>query len=318
MNKHSIHKKPELLDMVSVLDSIDANDAGGAAGSTSGESALRDRSIGEIIQETKDLSARQIEQILELQRERNMKFGEAAVALGFARDEDVVWALSQQFHYPYAPEAVEQLNSELVVASQPFGKTAESFRALRSQLMMRLFSGRDPRRRALAVVSPDSGDGKTFFAANIAVAFSQLGGRTLLIDADMRNPRQHQVFGIENNSGLSGILGGRSEANVIRPAVHLPSLFVLPVGVAPPNPLELVERPAFQLLLRELLSKFDHVVVDTPAAEHGADASVLAAKCGAAVVIARQGRSSLNALNEFVHLLRESPVTLAGVVMNEF
>jgi protein-tyrosine kinase len=158
------------------------------------------------------------------------------------------------------------------------------------------------------VVSPDSGDGKTYFAANIAVAFSQLGGRTLLIDADMRSPRLHEVFSIENGAGLSGILGGRSEANVIRQVAHLPSLFVLPVGVTPPNPLELAERPAFSLLLRELLGKFDHVVVDTPAAQHGADAGV----------IARQGRSSLNSLNDFVHLLRESPVTLAGVVMNEF
>jgi len=316
MNQHTSFKRPELLDMVSVLDNVDAQDAGGA--SAAGDASLRDRAIGEIIRDTKDLSPQQIEQILELQKERGLKFGEAAVALGYARDEDVVWALSQQFHYPYAPEATEQLNSELVVASQPFGRTAEAFRALRSQLMMRLFSGRDPRRRALAVVSPDRGDGKTFFAANIAVAFSQLGGRTLLIDADMRQPRQHELFGIDNTSGLSSILGGRSEANVIRPAAHLPSLFVLPVGVAPPNPIELVERPAFQLLLRELLGKFDHVVVDTPAAEHGADASAVAAKCGAAVVIARKGRSNLHALNNFVGLLRESPVTLAGLVMNEF
>jgi protein-tyrosine kinase len=306
--------KPEVIDRVSLLDSSDPMDT--LNGRTS--DPMKDRSIGEIIRDNKHLNPKQVDQILELQRERKMKFGEAAVALGYARDEDVVWALSQQFHYPYAPEAAEQLNSELVVASQPFGKSAESFRALRSQLMMRLYSGRDPRRRALAVVSPDSGDGKTYFAANIAVAFSQLGGRTLLIDADMRAPRQHEVFGIDNTSGLSGILGGRSEANVIRPAAHLPSLFILPVGVTPPNPQELAERPAFQLLLRELLSKFDHVVVDTPAAEHGADAGVIAAKCGAAVVIARKGRSSLNALNEFVHLLRESPVTLAGLVMNEF
>jgi protein-tyrosine kinase len=307
---------PQIIDRISVLDHIDMQRA--AAQSSGATDPLSERSIGEIIRDNKQLNPRQVDQIVELQRERKMKFGEAAVALGFARDEDVVWALSQQFHYPYAPEAVEQLNSELVVASQPFGKSAEAFRALRSQLMMRLFSGRDPRRRALSVVSPDSGDGKTYFAANIAVAFSQLGGRTLLIDADMRSPRLHEVFSVENGAGLSGILGGRSEANVIRQVAHLPSLFILPVGVTPPNPLELAERPAFSLLLRELLGKFDHVVVDTPAAQHGADAGVIAVKCGAAVVIARQGRSSLNSLNDFVHLLRESPVTLAGVVMNEF
>lgn len=313
------HPKPFTQpDPVSVISSFDTLGFKRTEADNAADGVLHDRSIGDIIRQTKNLSAHQVEQILELQRDRGIKFGEAAVMLGLARDEDVVWALSQQFHYPYAPEAAEQLNSELVVASQPFSKQAEAFRALRSQLMMRLFNGQETQRRALAVVSPDSGDGKTYFAANIAIAFSQLGGRTLLIDADMRNPRMHEVFGIENNSGLSGILSGRNEANVIRPAAHLPSLYVLPVGVVPPNPLELVERPAFQLLLRELLSKFEHIVVDTPAASHGADAGVLAAKCGAAVVIARQGRSRMDMLQEFVGLLRESPAKLAGVVMNEF
>jgi capsular exopolysaccharide synthesis family protein len=184
--------------------------------------------------------------------------------------------------------------------------------------MMRLFNGQDPARRALAVVSPDSGDGKTYFAANIAVAFSQLGARTLLIDADMRNPRQHQVFDIENGNGLSGILSGREAHHVIHNVRDLPSLFVLPVGTVPPNPLELVERPAFNLLMRELLNKFDHIVVDTPAAVHGSDAGVIAAKCGAAIVIARKDRTRAAMLHEFVGLLGQSPARLGGVVMNEY
>src|SRR5690606_31496730 len=118
-----------------------------------------------------------------------------------------------------------------------------------------VFNGEEPR-RALAIVSPNSGDGKTFFSANLAIALSQLGGRTLLVDADMRGPRQHEVFGVEGTAGLSGLLSGRAEANVIIQAPDLPSLFLLPVGITPPNPLELVERPAFGLLLRELLNKF--------------------------------------------------------------
>ncbi len=76
---------------------------------------------------------------------------------------------------------------------------------------------------------------------------------------------------------------------MIQQVPDLPSLFVLPVGNVPPNPLELFERPAFGLLISELMSKFDHVVVDTPAAVYGADAGVIAAKCGAALVVARKG-----------------------------
>jgi chain length determinant protein tyrosine kinase EpsG len=278
---------------------------------------VADRSIGSIIAETRNLSAEQVEKVLHYQREKGIRFGEAAIALGYANTDDVLFALSQQFHYPYAPESQRKANPELVALNQPFGVQAESFRAIRSQIMMRLFNeGQD--RRAIAVVSPNSGDGKTFFSANLAVTLAQLGGRTLLVDADMRGPRQHQVFGIPNNAGLSGILSGRAEAKVIQQVPGVPSLFVLPVGITPPNPLELVERPAFGLLMRELLSKFDHVVVDTPAAQYGSDCAVIAARCGAALVVARQNESRVSSLEELVGNLAETPATLAGVIFNEF
>jgi chain length determinant protein tyrosine kinase EpsG len=278
---------------------------------------VADRSIGSIIAETRHLSAEQVEKVLRHQREKGIRFGEAAVALGYASTDDVLFALSQQFHYPYAPEDRRRANPELVALNQPFGVQAESFRAIRSQIMMRLFNeGQD--RRAIAVVSPDGGDGKSFFSANLAVTLAQLGGRTLLVDADMRGPRQHQIFGIDNNAGLSGILSGRAEAKVIQQVAGVPSLFVLPVGITPPNPLELVERPAFGLLIRELLSKFDHVVVDTPAAQYGSDCAVIAARCGAALVVARQGKARVASLQELVANLAETPAKLAGVIVNEF
>lgn len=279
--------------------------------------ALHDRSIGEILRRTNELSQEQVDQVLAYQRQHGLRFGEAAIALGHASDEDVMFALSQQFHYHYASVQQRQLDAELVMANQPFSFQSESFRAMRSQLLMRVFTGEEPK-RALAVVSPDIGDGKTFFCANMAVALSQLGGRTLLVDADLRGPRLHEVFGLANTSGLSGILSGRAEANVILPVPDLPSLFLLPVGITPPNPVELVERPAFALLMRELVGKFDHVIVDTPALVYGADAGVIAAKCGAALVVARRGRSRVNRLQDLVAHLSDSPAKLAGVVMNEF
>lgn len=287
------------------------------AGAQDASPALQDRAIGHIIAEANNLSAEQVERILAHQKSNGLKFGEAAVALGLAKGEDVLWALSQQFHYPYAPGSGKQLNDELVLASKPFSQQAEAFRVLRSQINMRLFNADEPR-RAIAVVSHDSGDGKTFFAINMAAAFSQLGGRTLLVDADMRNPRLHSVFGLDNSAGLSGILSGRSETNVIRPVADLPSLFVMPVGTLPPNPMELVERPAFGLLMRELVSKFDYVIVDTPAAVYGADYAVIAARCGAALAIARQGNSRVSAVQEIVATLSNTPAKLAGVIMNEY
>lgn len=308
-------------DSTSESDIVEAQATVGAEAADTAEPAVLDRSIGDILAELRHLTAAQVEKVLEYQRSKGVRFGEAAVALGLASKDDVLFALAQQFHYPYAPEEKGKLKGDLVALNEPFSARAEGFRALRSQLMMRLFGEADAALgggRALAIISTDSGDGKTYTATNLAVSLAQLGGRTLLVDADMRNPSVHEAFNLNNQTGLSGILSGRADKQVIQQVPAIPSLFVLPVGTTPPNPQELVERPAFGLLLRELVAKFDHVIVDTPAAVHGADAAVIAAKCGAALVLARKNKSRSDALRELVASLAGAPVKLTGVVFNEF
>lgn len=287
----------------------------GSAGPTAARG--QDRSIGDIIRDARSLSAAEVEQVLRYQREKGVRFGEAAIALGLASEEEVLRALAEQFHYPLATAEKRNDNPELVTLNQPFSVQAEAFRAIRSQVSMRTDPSRAAR-TALAVISPAVGDGKTFFAANLAIAIAQLGGRTLLVDADLRSPRQHQVFGLGNSSGLSTILSGRAESQVIQQADGVPNLFVLPGGPIPPNPAELVERPAFGLLIRELSSKFDHVIVDTPAAAHGADAAVVAVRCGAALVIARKNSSKVAGLQDLVASLQGSSVQITGAIVNEF
>lgn len=302
----------------SVIHEIPVHDAEDDEASAAAEASdVADRSIGSIIGEARNLDATQIERILAYQREHGLRFGEAAVTLGYATHDDVMFALSRQFHYPYAPQERRNACPELVTLNKPFSAQAEAFRAVRSQLMVRLYA--EPERRdALAVVSPQSGDGRSYFAANLAVALAQLGGRTLLVDADLRRPRQHEVFGLQARSGLSGILAGRAESNVIQQVPGIASLFVLPVGAVPPNPVELVERPAFGLLTRELLTKFDHVVVDTPAAASGSDFAVIAARCGASLLLARRHQSRLGDLREVSDTLGQGASRTVGVVVNEF
>ncbi len=288
-----------------------------ATSATAQPDAVIDRSIGDILSELRNLTADQVGLVLEHQRQTGVRFGEAAVALGLVSKEDVLFALAQQFHYPYAPEEKRSHAPELVTLNEPFGARSEYFRALRTQLMMRAFVEGEPR-RAVALISPDTGDGKTYCACNLAVTLAQLGGRTLLVDADMRGPRVHSVFGLTNKVGLSGILSGRSDRQVIQQVPGVPSLFILPVGTTPPNPLELAERPAFGLLMRELASKFDHVLVDTPAAIYGSDASVIAARCGAAMIVARKDKARVALLQDLVASFSGSPAKLVGVVVNEF
>jgi protein-tyrosine kinase len=280
---------------------------------------VQSASLGDILRRTKGLSAEEVKQALDYQSNHGVRFGEAVVALGLAKPEDVLWALAQQFHYPYNPQSDQKLHDELVVANDPFSEQVEAFRDLRSQLIPFMMGGeRQNHRHAVAVVSAEVGDGKSFIAANLAIAFSQLPGRTLIIDADLRTPRLHDVFGIETGVGLSGILAGRSEPNVIKPVEHLPNLYMLPAGVMPPNPAELLQRASFSLLMRELLEKFDYVLVDTPAASHGSDARVIAAHCGACMVIGRKNKTRTPAIQSLVKQLTKSTVKISGVLMNEY
>ncbi len=278
------------------------------------------RAIGEIIRDTRQLTAKQVEEILAYQRANDVRFGEAAIALNLATHDDVLRALSMQFNYAFGSAERQKVSPELVALNQPFGHQAEAFRALRAQIMLRTnpAPGEAKVRQAIAIVSPDTGDGKTFFCSNLAVALAQLGGRTLVVDGDLRGPRLHEVFSVPNNAGLSGLLSGRPGASVIKPVKGVPNLFVLPVGVQPPNPTELVEGPAFGVLLQELQRRFDHIIVDTPAGVFGIDSAVIAARCGVALVVARTNHVRVDALQDMVQMLTAASATVAGVVMNEF
>ncbi len=275
------------------------------------------RPIGDILRGQLGLSDQQVVDILAKSQATNMRFGDAAVSLGLASAEAVLIALAEQFQYPFAPKDRHKTCGELVMLSQPFSAQAEAVRGIRSQMMRHVFRHND-RQRALAIVSPDSGDGKTFLAANLAVSLAQMGGRTLVIDADLRGPRLHRLLQVDNRAGLSSVLAGRADAHGVQAAPGVPGLFVMPGGTAPPNPLELIERAAFGALMQQLSTGFDHVVVDTPAAAYGADAQAIADRCGATLLVVRKDSSRLPALRALIGSLSTSPAGIVGVVQNDF
>ncbi len=273
------------------------------------------RHIGSLIRDACELSDQEIDKILAYQSKNGVRFGEAAVALRLVDRNDVIEALSRQFQYTTG-FAGRELSAELVAAVDPFGDQAEAIRELRSRLLLEVLGERS--RCALAVVSPDIGDGKTYLAANLAVSFSQLGEPTLLIDADIRTPRLHRLLGINPVAGLSNVLVGMADATgLVHPVPGLPNLYLLPGGAVPPNPLELLQRPMLARVMREMLQKFEHVIADTPAAIRGADSRVIAARCGAALVVARRNESRMEPLEGLVDSLGRGPAKIAGVVLNE-
>ncbi|MES3002491.1 MAG: chain length determinant protein tyrosine kinase EpsG [Pseudomonadota bacterium] len=270
--------------------------------------------IGEMLVEWGRLEQADVQRVLDFQVKAGLPFGEAGIAMGLLDRDDVDEVLAVQFGQP-AVAGDSQLSAELVAARDPNSPAVENLRALRSQLMLRWFEN-DARQGALAVVSPGSGEGRSWMIANLAVLFSQLGKRTLLIDADLRHPRQHQIFGLPGRIGLSAVLAGRAGWEAVCEVKALPDLFVLPAGAVPPNPQELLARPGFAKLLAATRSNYEVILVDTPAAGSSADASTIAARAGAALVLACQDASSMGRVAALADELRQFGVTVVGAVLN--
>jgi receptor protein-tyrosine kinase len=279
--------------------------------------AVPDRSIGAILIKVGRLSVADAEKVMRFQVERNVRFGDAALELGLLTQADIEFALSRQYDFPYLLRGESPISESVVAAYEPFTSRVESMRALRNQLMWRWFETGEER-RALAVTSAEHGDGRSFLASNLAVVFSQQGQRTLLIDADMRNPGQHKLFGLENRIGLSSVLSGRNGLEAIQRVPALLDLSVLTAGSPPPNPLELLGRPAFGTMLRELTQQFDVILIDTPASVESADAQMVAGRAGAAIVVTRQNVSQVDKVHDLVSLLSEARVHLVGSILNDF
>ena len=213
----------------------------------------------------------------------------------------------------------DTVSHEIVAAYKPFSRVGENLRAVRSQLMLRWFNT-DPAHKVIAIVSPGNGEGRSFIAANLAVVFAQQGERTLLIDADLRaqpGRGQQALFKLGKSAGLSGILAGRAGLEVAQLVPGLPGLAVLPAGATPPNPQELLGRPAFGDLLRIASQQFDVIIIDTPAGSDFADAEVTAARAGAALLVARKHQSLAPQANQLGRRLQDSGVALVGSVLND-
>ena len=278
--------------------------------------AKRAMMIGEILLAGQKISQDQIEKVLELQKTSDLRFGEIAIRQGFVRRDDIDQALAIQFGYS-SGEMHPGVPATLTAAVTPTAPFAEALRSLRSQLMMRWFDG-TPGQTTLAITSVDRGDGKSFIAANLGVVFSQLGERTLIIDADLRHSTQHKQFGLRNGMGLSGVLSGRAGFEEIAQIEHFPKLAVLPSGPQPPNPLELLGREEFGLLLNELSSQFDVILIDTPSAQQSADAQVIAQRARGVLIIGRKDHTKSTEIAQLAGILSGSGATVLGTTLNEY
>ena len=279
--------------------------------------ARGDRRIGSILAEEGRLDTADIQRVMQLQHMEGLRFGDAALRLGLINVDDLHGAIAKQYDLPHLLPGKDSFSDELVIAQDPFNPRAEELRGLRTQLLIR-WSRAGVKHRVLAIVSPGAREGRSYIAANLAVAFSQLGERTLLIDADLRNPRQHQIFSVSDRVGLSAVLSGRAGRSAVAPVPEFGALSLLPAGARPPNPQELLAGLGLGVLLHELRTEFDVILIDTAPARAYADAQAVAFRAGNALVVARKDTTRLADTKTVIRELGDMGAHIVGTVFNSF
>ncbi|NIJ08065.1 chain length determinant protein tyrosine kinase EpsG [Sphingomonas vulcanisoli] len=247
--------------------------------------------------------------------EQGLRFGEAAVSLGFVAQSDVESALAMQVE-TLTIAAPATIAPEIFAFHDPESDKAEDMRALRNALTLRWFQ-HDEGARTLAVISPARGDGRSLVAANLAVSFAQVGVRTLLIDADMRHPRQHLLFGLDNRQGLSGYLNDKSEDAAHYYIPELESLTIIPVGKLPPSPQELLLRPTLASLVEAVSLNFEVVLIDTPAASVGSDYQIVASAARGVLMVGTRLQTRTRAVSHMLDTCQDIGVKTVGGVLVE-
>src|SRR3989440_4210715 len=282
-----------------------------------GTSRLTGRHIGAILMDEGKLTPSDAEQVLKRQRELGWRFGEAAIELNLITDTDLRQALAKQYEFPYLVSGPDGVSKELIAAWDPFHPVVEELRGVRTQLLIR-WHNPEAGRRVLAIASPCAREGRSFIAANLAVCFSQLGQRTLLIDADFRAPRQQSIFNIADRFGLSSVLSGRADLSAATPVAGLTGLAVLVCGPVPPNPLELLSRGSFAALLGKAQAEYDVVLIDTPPVGEYADAQSIAFRAGDVLLVSRRDQTRVDDTERAVRELSDASARIVGTVMNSF
>ena len=192
---------------------------------------------------------------------------------------------------------------------------AEAYRSLRTTI---LFAGLDKDIQVLTLTSSAPQEGKSTTSSNLGIVMAQMGKRTLILDADLRRPVQHSVYGIDREPGLTNLLFDRATfEEAIRPT-DIPNLFVLPCGIIPPNPAELLGSKRMSELLDRLRKEFDFILLDSPPVVAVTDPLLLGHAADATLIIARADHSRIDAVLRAMDSVERSGAKLLGVVLNDF
>jgi capsular exopolysaccharide synthesis family protein len=216
-------------------------------------------------------------------------------------------------HPTWASADAAEVDRCLVVLHQPRSSAAEAYRTLRTNIQ---FAEPDKQVRTLVLTSAIAAEGKTVSSANLAVAISQLGQRTLLVDADLRRPTIHQIFHVPQEPGLSDVLVGAVSWREAVKATPVENLFVLSSGKSPPNPSELLGSARMSQLMEEWGREYDRVLFDCSPVLAVTDPAMLASKCDKTLLVVRANRTAREAAQRALGMLGTVHAAMMGIVLN--
>lgn len=206
------------------------------------------------------------------------------------------------------------MKSELVILERPKSNVSDDIRTIRTNLQ---FTSSE-NSKVLLITSSVQGEGKSFISSNLAVAFAQNGEKTILIDSDLRLGRVHKIFNVSNKSGLSNLLvdANLKEISKYIKKTEIDNLYVIPRGVVPPNPSELLNSKNTDKIIDFLKTKFDHIILDGVPINGLPDSLVIANRVDRVLIVSACNYTKIDELDSTKKALEKIDANIAGVVMN--
>ncbi|MEC4685101.1 MAG: polysaccharide biosynthesis tyrosine autokinase [Nitrospirota bacterium] len=212
------------------------------------------------------------------------------------------------------PLSGKRSNSGLITLDSTKSIVAESFRSLRTNLQ---FAVLEKRGRVFHFTSPMQNEGKTTITANLGITLALMGSRTLIIDLDLRKPRMHHIFDISREPGITHLLAGKSDLKeIIRPTAT-EHLYVIPAGIIPPNPSELLSQQDLSDFLDKIKNEFDYILIDSPPVLPVTDSLLLGRLADTSFIVIKLGGTSFPAVEQAIKQLRSVNVNVAGAIINK-
>lgn len=305
---------------------------------TEWETLLRD-----VLIEDAGLSVEAIELIVKAAGATRLGFADAALDLGLVTRQQVENAIERLRTAQTRPTASVSASTSVALAPRapepehpfparvatpgvpgpdladvldPYSARGEQIRALRTELLLHSLGG-EHRNGLLAVLSAGAAEGRTQLAAELAISFAQLGRRTLLVDADLRNPRQNALFGSPNEWGIAQAMAF-GEHPTAQPIEGLRDLSLLVAGTVMPNPMEMLTDPNFHRMVALWKLEYEFVIFDTPPISRYADGLLIAKLTGRALLLTRANHTKQAAVKDALRRLASTRAEIVGSVVSRF